>query len=102
MDEVNASISQVLTNILKITIMNTAPTKPRARATKKIPNGMQGNQVQISLAMPPTLLKNTTIAANKLSISRAAFMRNKQLLEQLHWKIFKFYLIKGNINDRYN
>ena len=35
----------------------------------------QGNQAQISLAMPPELLAKVDAAADRLSISRAAFMK---------------------------
>ena len=36
---------------------------------------MQGNQAQITLAMPSDLLAKAAAAAKKLSISRAAFMK---------------------------
>ena len=36
---------------------------------------MQGNQAQITLAMPSDLLAKASEAAKKLSISRAAFMK---------------------------
>ena len=36
---------------------------------------MQGNQAQITLAMPSDLLAKASAAAKKLSISRAAFMK---------------------------
>ena len=36
---------------------------------------MQGNQAQITLAMPSELLAKASAAAKKLSISRAAFMK---------------------------
>lgn len=49
---------------------NTAPTA--IPITKGV---QQGKQAQISLAMPPELLAKVDAAAERLSISRAAFMK---------------------------
>jgi hypothetical protein len=50
--------------------------KARAPTVTPITKGVrQGNQAQISLAMPPELLAKVDAAAARLSISRAAFMK---------------------------
>jgi len=49
---------------------------PQAPTVTPITKGVkQGNQAQISLAMPPELLAKVDAAAERLSISRAAFMK---------------------------
>jgi hypothetical protein len=49
---------------------------PQAPALAPISKGVQqGKQAQISFAMPPELLAKVDAAADRLSISRAAFMK---------------------------
>lgn len=56
--------------------INAAPdATPEAPAPAPMKGVQQGKQSQISLAMPPELLAKVDAAADRLSISRAAFMK---------------------------
>ena len=56
--------------------INAAPdATPEAPAPAPMKGVQQGKQSQISLAMPPELLAKVDAAADRLSISRAGFIK---------------------------